>query len=1202
MLTGDPFPIENDPHQPDFLTPKRTVMKRPGLIFRQALLLVMLCLGGHLLAQPPGMVTPIVTMNGYSLQKSVSLNSVKTNDPFSYTVTFSVPAGATSVVISDNVPLPLVIDNVIVPGAGYAGNIPTVTVTGNLVQLNFASVTGTIAGGSFQINVHFPVDKSCNGLQVYNGASMVGKTPVCELVTERLLTTAVVNNPWRIQKYPTAPWVSPCPYGNFTDTVEYNIRIVKQWWTLSGSASLYTVSLFDILPAGATVIPSTYSSSANMSPSSISPAGVISLPPGFVLDATGNNIYTAKFKVAFAPLLNTCTINTGVLQGKYNCNGTPSPLYSDTSRVGIARDTPVPNGVLSKWYQVSGNSPGCTGTYYVRVCNTGFAPMSPYVLQDNFPNTCVTGVTPTAPAGCTITGGPAVYTLSGPSLAPGQCHTYSFSFTIGTGCPSPIVNTVSVVSGFTSPPRSASIYLLPNDATPCLTKSVCGPTSYTIGSLVRFRLRVQNIGGTHIIGGVITDNIDNGNLQYVGNELYYTYPNPFAPCAPNNTTPPAGATLWTGVTPLHNTATGQLKWNLDTIRADCGTVVYPACGFAYGMKAYYIEFTVKIRDTAGLGNVLNNATIAGGNILTPVTGSATIVINGNLNYTIAKQVSADGGTSFANSVNAAANSLVQYKLMATNAGIPLVKPLIVDLLPRDNVGGTPYVDNLIMASINRGSQYDIRYNSLISSSHTIAPSGQSYSAVDGITTFAELGYTVNGNGPGWVLAPPANTVDIKTSFSQSIGVAPPFAYVFDARTSASAVDGQTACNTFVMRPSAKYLFNYNPYYVLQPSSPDCNTACVTIVKPPCCDPYDFNIPKEICAGAPTQFCAIDSCKEGSIEYYWKFGDGTPVQTGNCVTHTYTAPGTYTITLYWKNDCGESKKEFTITVKECCCDPYAFVVPRTMCVGLPETFCAKDTCKEGSNIYYWKFDDGTTIAGACVTHAFSTPGTHTVWVIWKNECGEHIKEFQVEVKDCPCDINVVYNVSTSGLTIVADASGTTSSLPIALYIWDFGDGTYGTGVTATHTYASPGVYIVRLTVHALDQNGDVCKCVKDCKAEVKVDYNTEAYYSCGESQFGNPKQAMNRLNSSNIILKAAPNPFTDKLTVSIDFINKAQAGDAAGYRLELANSNGTVLQSNPLGGFGKNPVFYTGGYLPGTYIVMLKNKAGQIQSLKVVKLQ
>ncbi len=60
-------------------------------------------------------------------------------------------------------------------------------------------------------------------------------------------------------------------------------------------------------------------------------------------------------------------------------------------------------------------------------------------------------------------------------------------------------------------------------------------------------------------------------------------------------------------------------------------------------------------------------------------------------------------------------------------------------------------------------------------------------------------------------------------------------------------------------------------------------------------------------------------------------------------------------------------------------------------------------------------------------------------------------------------------SITYLTLSADASGSSDpNGPIASYNWAFGDGSTGTGVTAQHTYAAPGSYMVRLTV--LDGDG------------------------------------------------------------------------------------------------------------------------------------
>ncbi len=48
-----------------------------------------------------------------------------------------------------------------------------------------------------------------------------------------------------------------------------------------------------------------------------------------------------------------------------------------------------------------------------------------------------------------------------------------------------------------------------------------------------------------------------------------------------------------------------------------------------------------------------------------------------------------------------------------------------------------------------------------------------------------------------------------------------------------------------------------------------------------------------------------------------------------------------------------------------------------------------------------------------------------------------------------------------LTVTFDASASTGR--IAMYSWEFGDGTTGRGTTVEHTFTEPGRYLVQLTV-------------------------------------------------------------------------------------------------------------------------------------------
>ncbi len=119
-------------------------------------------------------------------------------------------------------------------------------------------------------------------------------------------------------------------------------------------------------------------------------------------------------------------------------------------------------------------------------------------------------------------------------------------------------------------------------------------------------------------------------------------------------------------------------------------------------------------------------------------------------------------------------------------------------------------------------------------------------------------------------------------------------------------------------------------------------------------------------------------------------------------------------------------------------------------------------------YRWDFGDGSTGSGEKSTHAYSTGGTYTVTLIVNDGKADSDPDTTTatiaHVNDAPVadagpdQSAVVGETVTFDGTSSFDEDGTITS-----YDWDFGDETTGSGVTATHTYSTAGIYIVTLTV-------------------------------------------------------------------------------------------------------------------------------------------
>ncbi|WP_342770539.1 MULTISPECIES: PKD domain-containing protein [unclassified Methanoculleus] len=193
--------------------------------------------------------------------------------------------------------------------------------------------------------------------------------------------------------------------------------------------------------------------------------------------------------------------------------------------------------------------------------------------------------------------------------------------------------------------------------------------------------------------------------------------------------------------------------------------------------------------------------------------------------------------------------------------------------------------------------------------------------------------------------------------------------------------------------------------------------------------------------APLEVQFTDASMGGVTSWFWNFGDGT-TSTVQHPNHTYTAPGTYTVSLTASNACGFSTETRTdyITVLA---PPVANFTANVTEGNAPLVVQFNDTSTGNVTSWSWDFGDGNTSTEQNPVHIYESPGNYTVSLTASNAYGNDTwtREDYIRVTksfiDFIIDENVfVYgsalqfggnNVNGPGATVIVTGGLTTSDL-------------------------------------------------------------------------------------------------------------------------------------------------------------------------------
>ncbi|NLA99527.1 MAG: PKD domain-containing protein, partial [Methanomicrobiales archaeon] len=159
------------------------------------------------------------------------------------------------------------------------------------------------------------------------------------------------------------------------------------------------------------------------------------------------------------------------------------------------------------------------------------------------------------------------------------------------------------------------------------------------------------------------------------------------------------------------------------------------------------------------------------------------------------------------------------------------------------------------------------------------------------------------------------------------------------------------------------------------------------------------------------------------------------------THTYTEPGTYSVTLQAYNDDGHNITQKVAYITVTLPAPEAKFSATPLSGTAPLTMKFTDQSTNNPTTWKWDFGDGETSTEENPTHTYAVPGTYTVTLTVWNGGGSNTHTDSITVTPPPPEAGFTASMTSGTAPLTVQFTDTSTGDPDG-WAWYFGDETYG----------------------------------------------------------------------------------------------------------------------------------------------------------------